>query len=99
MDKFVSSLAIVLQKIKDTTVHLIDMDNMIQNTNDIINYNEDKILDKIKTASGDMEVFIFYGIDSYKDTLNINEFNDFKSYLVGLKSKSNVRIIIIDSVC
>lgn len=98
MDKFVASLTIVLQKIKDTTVHLIDMDNMIQNTSDIVNYNEDKILDKIKSASGSMEVFIFYGIDGYKNTLTTAEFNDFKNYLVGLKSKPNVRVILIDSV-
>ena len=98
MDKFVASLVIVMQKLKDTTVHLIDMDNMVQNTNDIINYNEDNIFDKIKTASGSMEVFIFYGIDSYKSKLTTNEFNDFKKYLVELKSKPNVRVILIDSV-
>ena len=98
MDKFVASLVVVMQKLKDVTVHLIDMDNMIQNTTDIINYNEDKILDKIKTASGSMEVFVFYGIDSYKSSLTTNEFLEFKNYVSGLKGKQNVRIIIIDSV-
>ena len=98
IDKFVASLVIVMQSIKDTTVHLIDMDNMIQNTTNIINYNEDKILDKIKSVNGNTEVFIFYGLDSYKSTLTADEFVEFKNYLSGLKSKPNVRVIIIDSV-
>ena len=40
-----------------------------------------KILDKIKTASGSMEVFVFYGIDSYKSSLTTNEFLEFKNYV------------------
>lgn len=99
MEKFVSSLAVVMQKINGTTVHLIDMDNMIQNSRDIINYNENDILDKIKNANGsNMEVFIFYGMDSYKNKLSTAEYSEFKDVLVNIKNKPNVRVIFIDSV-
>ena len=99
MEKFVSSLAVVMQKINGTSVHLIDMDNMIQNSRDIINYNENDILDKIKNANGStMEVFIFYGMDSYKNKLSTAEYSEFKDVLVNIKNKPNVRVIFIDSV-
>lgn len=99
MEKFVSSLAVVMQKINGTSVHLIDMDNMIQNSRDIINYNENDILDKIKNANGsNMEVFIFYGMDSYKNKLSTAEYSEFKDVLVNIKNKPNVRVIFIDSV-
>ena len=99
MEKFVSSLAVVMQKINGTSVHLIDMDNMIQNSRDIINYNENDILDKIKNANGStMEVFIFYGMDSYKNKLSTGEYSEFKDVLVNIKNKPNVRVIFIDSV-
>lgn len=99
MEKFVASLAVVMQKINGTSVHLIDMDNMIQNSRDIINYNENDILDKIKNANGsNMEVFIFYGMDSYKNKLSTAEYSEFKDVLVNIKNKPNVRVIFIDSV-
>lgn len=99
MEKFVASLAVVMQKINGTSVHLIDMDNMIQNSRDIINYNENDILDKIKNANGStMEVFIFYGMDSYKNKLSTGEYSEFKDVLVNIKNKPNVRVIFIDSV-
>ena len=105
LDKFIPSLGRVISTIPNTELHLIDPSNSIQDGNNFKNYytnNYDEVLNvlgnSIKSNNSITQVFIFYGLDEYKNHLSISNQNKMFDLFNKIKANSNIKIIIADSI-
>lgn len=104
IDKFVSSLGEVIGKIKNTIVYIFDFNEYIKDNTLFTNYyskDADLAFDTLENAiklDNNTHVFMIYGIDNFKNLLNIDKQSKFFEILNNLKNISNIKVIIIDDV-
>ena len=103
-DKFIPSLAQVLQKITNLELHMIDANESIKDTKTFKNYysiNYNETLDKLEQISdnnnGKMNVFIIFGFDTFKNGLSSDRQIKLKNILKQIKNKPHIRIAIAES--
>ena len=105
LNKFIPSLAQVLQNMSNTEVYLVDGGEEISDPSGITNYynsNFEEILAKIEElSSSDLNksyVFMIYGIEQFFSTFDDETQRKLKSLISNLKNKKEIRIIFADSI-
>ena len=105
LDKFVGSLAQVFQKIANTDVYVFDANEGISDHSAINNYFDNNYSDMVNTletvsngVSDKMNVFLIAGLDSLKNGLSTGDQDKLTKLLAGVKTKTNIRIVLADSV-
>ena len=105
LDKFIPSLGQVFQKVNNTELYMIDSDEVIKDTSVFTNYyssNYDDALRKFIEISsnnnGKMNVFVIYGLDSFKNGLSYDDQTKLKDLLQQVKSRQHIRVVIADAV-
>ena len=105
LDKFIASLAQVLQKIPGVEAFMFDASEEIKDSSAINNYygnNYSEMMAKLQAiydAPNDkISIFVISGLDTLKNGLSSEEQNKLNSILLGIKNKPNMRIVIADSI-
>ena len=105
LNKFIPSLAQVLQHTSNTEVYLVDSGEEISDSSEISNYysdNFDEIYTKIEElSSSDLNksyVFIIYGLEGFFNSFDDEKLRNLKSLISNLKNKKEIRIVFADSI-
>lgn len=105
IDKFISSLGQVIQKINNTELYMIDPNEAVKDSNTFKNYfstNYKDIINKLEETcnnnNGKTNIFIINGLDTLHNNLSIDDQNKLKKILLDIKQKQHIKIIISDSV-
>ena len=105
IDKFISSLGQIIQKINNTELYMIDPNEAVNNPNTFKNYfstNYKDIISKLEEITnnnnGKMNLFIINGLDALQNNLSLEDQNKLKKILLDIKQKQHIKIIISDSV-
>ena len=104
MDKFIPSLAQVIQNINGVNLYVVDADDIISDSSIFTNYygssNPDFLnkFEEISQNSNEQSIVLFYGFDSYKGKLSSEDDSKFKNLLSNLKTNTSVKVIIADAV-
>ena len=106
LDKFVPSLAQVIQDIKNVNLYLIDPNEMIKNTSIFKNYYGDNLDEFLTLLSNLVEkndinqkyIFFIYGIEDLFNSFDDAAKTNIKNLFMQLKNCKNIRLIIADSI-
>lgn len=105
LDKFIPSLAQVIQKINNIELYILDPNESIKDKTTFKNYYGSNYIDSLNKLeevannnNGKGNVFLIFGFDSLNNNLSTDDKNKLKKILNEIKSKTNIRIILADGV-
>ena len=106
LDKFISSLALVLQNILSIDLYIVDKSESMKDSAKFKNYfsqNSVEAFEKMKEVSeieniDRTSVFVIYGVEEFVNSLSGGLDREFKQFLVKIKANKNIRIIFCDAV-
>ena len=106
LDKFISSLLQVFQKMDAVDLYVSDKTESIIESEKINNYyknNSLEFFEKMKTISSDensakISLFVIHGIEDFVSSMDSKIAKEFKLFLNTIKDNKNIRIIFSDAV-
>ena len=105
IDKFILSLGQVIQKIMGVNLYIFDGNETNEQTDMFKNYyvkEYKNMLNKLEeiynSDNNETSMVIINGIDAIKNGLTSDEQKKLKTILLEIKTKSNIRVIIADSI-
>ncbi len=105
LDKFIPSLAEVIENINGTDLYLIDALDSIQDKTKFTNYYStnyteayNKLIEVSNSTPTPNSIFLIFGFDTFKNGLPANEQTRLKQILNNLKANPQIKVIIADAV-
>ena len=105
LEKFIPSLGQVFQKINNIELYMIDSNENLKDPKTFQNYygtNCNDALNKLeeitKTNNNKINIFIIFGLDTFKNSLSMENQIKLKKILQQIKTTPHIRVIIADAV-
>ena len=102
--KFIMSLGQVFQKMPSVELYMFDLNQIVEEKEVFKNYFADNYqsmllnLEQASQNTNKTHVFIINGFDTFENGLSSNEQKQFKDLLHDIKSKQNIRIVMVDAI-
>ena len=98
------SLGQVFQKMPSVELYMFDLNQIVEEKEVFKNYFADNYqsmllnLEQASQNTNKIHVFIINGFDTFENGLSSNEQKQFKDLLHDIKSKQNIRIVMVDAI-